>query len=442
VRTAQTAEELGRQVEHRREPVRSLLARALQALDDAAIDWALLREPAAATAGDVDLLVADGDVRRLERVLAPLGFAEVPAWGRGSHRFFVGCDGGGSWVELDVVTELAYGPRFAIPTRAAEACLGRRTRSGGVARLNPNDSFWTLLFHCALDRSGDTGRHGPQLRSLAHMAERGGELPSLLDRYGGEGSAAAAVAAARNGDGRRLHELGRQVLLGYAARHPFSLCRQLVVGSAKARTRRIHALMRRRGPRIALLGPDGAGKSTLAAALESSFFFPVRTFYAGLSKQDPRKRRLMPVPGLRLARLLVRLRWLSLLAGIHQANGGVAVFDRYTYDAWLQPGASAPLRLRRWALLHGCRRADLAVLLDADGETMHQRKDEFTTDELETQRRRFLALADRIPELVIVDARQPEEVVLRTVTAHVWDAHVRRLRRQRGGRSSRPRAES
>jgi thymidylate kinase len=439
VSSARTAEAFAATVEPGPEAGRSLLTRAFQALDEASIDWALVREPLPETGDDVDLLVADGDVARLERVLAPLGFAEVPAWGREPHRFFVGCDGAGGWVELDVVTELAYGPRFAIRTRAARGCLRRRMRSGVGARLSQSDFFWTLFFHCALDRGGDAGRHASQLRSLSHVAELGGELVSFLERYGGGGSAAAAVAAARDGDGGRLHELGRQVLLGYARRHPFAFTGRIVVGSAKARTRRLHALVRRRGPRIALLGPDGAGKSTLAAALESAFFFPVRTFYAGLSKQHPRERRL--VPGLRLGRLLVRLRWLSLLAGVHQANGGVAVFDRYTYDALLQPGASPPLRLRRWLLLHGSRRADLAVLLDADGQTMHQRKDEFTPDELETQRRRFLALADRIPELVIVDARQPEEVVLRTVTAHIWDAYVRRLRRQRGGRSLQP-AES
>src|SRR5438876_8687558 len=95
------------------------LERAFEALDLAGVRWTLLRgaDQLADPVGDIDLLVAEVDLERLASTLMPLGFIPVPSWGRGSHRFFVGYDAvGDSWLELDVVTELAYGPFFVART--------------------------------------------------------------------------------------------------------------------------------------------------------------------------------------------------------------------------------------------------------------------------------------------------------------------------------------
>src|ERR671932_615140 len=48
----------------------------------------------------------------------------------------------------DVVTELSYGPGYAIETRAAAGCLARRERVGELRLLAADDAFWTLLLHC------------------------------------------------------------------------------------------------------------------------------------------------------------------------------------------------------------------------------------------------------------------------------------------------------
>src|SRR4029077_12808129 len=65
------------------------------------------------------------------------------------------------------------------------------------------------------------------------------------------------------------------------------------------------------GMTVAILGPDGAGKSTLAAALGASFILPSRTFYAGMY---PAGRRRIRQPGLTTAAILVRLWRLALAA--------------------------------------------------------------------------------------------------------------------------------
>jgi hypothetical protein len=96
------------------------LARALRALDDALVDWCLLRGEAELDdpVGDVDLLVFPGDAPRLAPVLAAAGYVGVPAWGHGSHRFFVAYTEG-AWIKLDVVTEVSFGPSQSLRTGAA-----------------------------------------------------------------------------------------------------------------------------------------------------------------------------------------------------------------------------------------------------------------------------------------------------------------------------------
>ena len=73
---------------------------------------------------DVDLLVAASDMQRVRGVLKEHQYLALPALGRGSHTFFVGYHPATeSWVTLDIVTELTFGPYLNIQTHAAEGVL-------------------------------------------------------------------------------------------------------------------------------------------------------------------------------------------------------------------------------------------------------------------------------------------------------------------------------
>jgi thymidylate kinase len=417
------------------------LERAFQALDLAGVRWTLLRgaDQLADPAGDIDLLVAEVDLERLASTLMPLGFIPVPSWGRGSHRFFVGYDVvGDRWLELDVVTELAYGPFFVACTQAAAQCLARSVEAGAIRQVDPDDGFWTLLFHCILDRQSVPARHAESLGQLLGSARTDGPLASWADERLPPGwNAQRMLDAASGQDWAALLDLRWPMLRRTAWIEPLTFLGRVVAGGVQRRTRRLYTALCRRGLRVALLGPDGAGKSTLAQGLSESFFFPLRTFYAGLSRRRARERRL--VPGMRLVALLALLKWLSLLATFHQASGRLVVFDRYTYDALTQRSPTRPLRLRRWLLAHACRPADLALLLDARGDTMHERKAEFDAHALDDQRRRFLELVGRVPELVVLDAVEPAADVRRAATALIWQRYATRFVRKATDRSLRRR---
>jgi thymidylate kinase len=190
---------------------------------------------------------------------------------------------------------------------------------------------------------------------------------------------------------------------------------------------------RGRGPGmvVALLGPDGAGKSTLMATVARSFVLPVRQFYAGLYPAD---RRRFKQPGLGTVALLLRLWRLAIGASWNRRRGRLVLFDRYAYDARLPlpPTAGRRTRTRRALLARSLPTPDLVVVLDAPAEVLLGRKKEHALEVVEAQRRRYAELARSVPDGVIVDVSADADSVRRVVTALIWDRYVtREVRRDR-----------
>jgi thymidylate kinase len=182
--------------------------------------------------------------------------------------------------------------------------------------------------------------------------------------------------------------------------------------------------------RVALLGPDGAGKSTLSSGLEGSFIFPVRTIYMGLTGGLlPWADRLRFPPLVVPARLAIF--WYRYVRGRYeQMRGRLVIFDRYVYDSRVpHPRQLSRLeRAVRWIDGHSVPGPDLVLVLSAPGDVMHARKGEYSSETLELWRRHFLALRERIPNLEIVDTTQDPEAVRAEVTQRIWNRYRARWR--------------
>lgn len=407
------------------------LAAAFEAIDAAGVEWCLLRGEAGlgAPGGDVDLLVRAPDLPRLARALAPLGFAAVPAWGHGSHRFFVAPDeASDDWFKLDVVTELSYGANQALATDVAAECLARRRRTGSLSLLAPDDGFWSLLLHCLLDRGDVPAHHARALLALVGSARADGPLARAVAPFcPQQWDPGRIVAHAAVSNWAALVTVGRELEERWAAARPVEVRRRAAVNRAARWAGKVRKLLRRNGVSIALLGPDGSGKSSVAAGLQRSFFLPVRTLYVGLYGREAVGRD-RPGP----LRLVARLVWLwrvSLAARLHQARGGLVVFDRHPYEVDAGPPERLGLgaRVRRFVVARSCVAPDVAVLLDAPAEVMYARKVEHTVEELEEQRQRLHGLRARLPALEVVDASEPVELVRREITRRVWKTYAARV---------------
>jgi thymidylate kinase len=213
---------------------------------------------------------------------------------------------------------------------------------------------------------------------------------------------------------------------------------------------------------VALIGADGAGKTTIARALEASSPLPVKYLYMGVSPlssnhalpttrliaqvkralgrdpdmagpPDPSRARPLPshparrvlYEGRRLASLANKLAeqaYRQALAASYRRRGTIVVSDRdffadyYAHDiASTAPNRPLASYLHGFILRRFYRRPDLLIFLDAPAEVLYARKGEGSVALIDSRRQEYLLLRDQVAHFVTVDAAQPYEEVLQQV---------------------------
>jgi len=226
---------------------------------------------------------------------------------------------------------------------------------------------------------------------------------------------------------------------------------------------------------VALIGPDGAGKTTIGRRLEHTLPLPVKYIYMGVNlgssnhmlptsrlitalkracgakpdvagppdpsqvnKPRPKGAVKRMAAGLRSSlRLVNRLseEWFRQgLTWYYQQRGNIVLFDRhffsdyYAYDI-ADNGQGRPLsrRIHGFMLDRVYPKPDLVIYLDAPAEVLLARKGEGTLEALERRRQDYLQLRGLVKNFVTADATQPEDEVARDVAKLIWDFHEARI---------------
>lgn len=219
-----------------------------------------------------------------------------------------------------------------------------------------------------------------------------------------------------------------------------------------------------RGPRrarltVALVGADGAGKSTVSASLRTAALpAPVKTIYMGVNLEAsslmlPTTRLLLaakrarggrpdlvasrlstspaggessrPADWRRSARDSARLtvwmgeEWLrQLVATVYSARGYIVIFDRHFFADYYHTDIAAQgvrrglvARVHGWMLQHVYPKPGLVICLDAPADVLYARKPEASPEWLEQRRQQYLGMRDVVPSFVVIDATRPLDAV-------------------------------
>jgi thymidylate kinase len=230
---------------------------------------------------------------------------------------------------------------------------------------------------------------------------------------------------------------------------------------------------------VALIGPDGAGKSTIGRKLQEISPLPMKYVYMGVNLESsnlvlPTTRLLLEIKrargqrpditvprdvpfqsqsrkkltkrvaestksALRIVNVMAEEWFRQLIVWYYKLRGYYVLFDRHFYfDYYDHDIANTDPKRPLSSRLHGFMleklypKPDFVIFLDAPSEILFARKPERTIEILESKRQEYVRLREVMKDFAVVDVSQPVDTVARQVCELIvnFQQTKDRLRRQ------------
>jgi len=213
---------------------------------------------------------------------------------------------------------------------------------------------------------------------------------------------------------------------------------------------------------VALIGPDGAGKSTIGRKLQEISPLPMKYVYMGVNLESsnlvlPTTRLLLEIKrargqrpditvprdvhfqsqtrkkltkrvaesakaALRIVNVMAEEWFRQLIVWYYKLRGYYVLFDRHFYFDYYDhdiantdPNRPLSSRLHGFMLEKLYPKPDFVIFLDAPSEVLFARKPERTIEILESKRQEYVRLRAVMKNFAVVDVSQPVDVVARQV---------------------------
>lgn len=214
---------------------------------------------------------------------------------------------------------------------------------------------------------------------------------------------------------------------------------------------------------VALIGPDGAGKSTIGRKLQEISPLPMKYVYMGVNLESsnlvlPTTRLLLEIKrargqrpditvprdvyfqsqtrkkltkrvaesaksALRIVNVMAEEWFRQLIVWYYRLRGYCVLFDRHFYfDYYDHDIANTDPKRPLSSRLHGFMleklypKPDFVIFLDAPSEVLFARKPERTIEILESKRQEYVRLREVMKNFAVVDVSQPVDTVVRQVS--------------------------
>lgn len=203
--------------------------------------------------------------------------------------------------------------------------------------------------------------------------------------------------------------------------------------------RRVMRVLRPTGYLVAVLGPDGVGKSTmldqvqreLAPAFRRTARYHLRPRFGRSNRVDAACTDPHAPSSYGIVRSTAKLAlwWADYTIGFACAvlprliGSSFVLFDRYYYDLTVDPRRyryGGPVSLAR-AVGRLLPSPDLIIVLDAPAATVRARRTELPLDEIVRQRQAYRRLAEAARNACVIDASRPANEVAASVTRTIID---------------------